>query len=121
MLSYDDYRKDGSGGYSTSKEAMKLYDSASYDNCVKVCKIRAPKTDTQAGMSGTTADYRTGTSGYDVFYKKCSNGLCPLDTVAGEELLADCACPDDFAEAASIMSALEEASKDILCSSSGGW
>ena len=120
-LLYDDYRKDGSGGYSTSKEAMKLYDSASYDNCVKVCKIRAPKTDTQAGMSGTTADYRTGISGYDVFYKKCSNGLCPLDTVAGEELLADCACPDDFAEAASIMSALEEASKDILCSSSGGW
>ena len=100
---------------------MKLYDSASYDNCVKVCKIRDPKTDTQAGMSGTTADYRTGTSGYDIFYKKCSSGLCPLDTVAGEELLADCACPDDFAEAASIMSALEEASKDILCSSSGGW
>lgn len=120
-LSYDDYRKDESGGYSTSKEAMQLYDSASYDNCVKVCKIRAPKTDTQAGMSGTTADYRIGTSGYDIFYKKCSNGLCPLDTVAGEELLADCACPDDFAEAASIMSALEEASKDILCSSSGGW
>ncbi len=120
-LYYDDYRKNETGGFSTSKEATNLYASGNYDDCVNVCKVRTPKADTQAGMSGTTADFRSGTAGYDIFYKKCSGGLCPLDTASGDELLADCACPDDFAEAASIMSALEEASKDILCSSSGGW
>lgn len=120
-LYYDDYRKNETGGFSTSKEATNLYATGTYDNCVKVCKIRTPKADTQAGMSGTTADFRSGTAGYDVFYKKCSKGLCQLDTASGEELMADCACADDFAGVASIMSALEEASKDILCSSSGGW
>ncbi|MBI5642606.1 MAG: hypothetical protein HY954_03925 [Deltaproteobacteria bacterium] len=120
-LYYDDYRKSGSGGFSTFNEAVKLYDSGDHGDCIKVCKVRVPETDTQAGMSGTTADYRTDTGSDNTYYKKCADGQCELDTEEGEELMEDCACPDDFAEAASIMSALEEASDDIICSNSGGW
>lgn len=120
-VAYTDYRKDASGNSSNFQEALTTYSPKPSADCIKVCKVSTPITDTQASTSGTTASYRTSTASKNIFYKKCTNTNCQIDTSAGEALLADCACPDDFAQAASIMSALNEASKDIICSSTGGW
>jgi len=114
-LNYQDLRKDKYGNTVTEPNSIALYKKGAYGDCETSCKTRAPKDDTQAGMSCTTSGARTGTSSYDVFYKRCSNGACPLEQ--GEELITDCQCMDDFADAASIMEALKEASKDIMCSS----
>jgi len=121
IVAYTDYRADTSGAFYYSAETLTTPDTGPSSTCIDVCKVEVPTANTQAGLSGTTANYRTSTQSYDIFYKQCSNGQCPLDAAAGEQLLVDCACADDFAEAASIMSALQEASQDILCSSTGGW
>lgn len=120
--SYTDYRANTAGGaFTFTSETMTMAGTDTAPPCIDVCKIEIPATNTQAGLAGTTADFKTSNTGKDIFFKECSAGVCPLDTAAGEVMLLDCACADGFAEAASIMTALQEAGKDLICSSSGAW
>lgn len=91
-----------------------LIDMGSYENCEKACKVKKPLPDTQAGVGGTTSDYRTTTDSYVYEYKRCDNNVCPLEE--GETIVKGCTCMNEFAEAASIMQVLSDASKDLICS-----
>lgn len=110
-MHYEDYNTDTgeTPGYNVD-----LLDMGTYENCEKACKVRKPLPDTEAGVSGTTSDYRTTTASYVDEYRKCNNDICPV--AAGETILKNCACLNDFAEAASTMQVLSDAGKDMICS-----
>ncbi|MDD5532974.1 MAG: hypothetical protein PHC52_09280 [Syntrophales bacterium] len=88
--------------------------SATADKCDKACKTRRPAANASAGTSGTAADYRKSIESQEYFYRKCVSGMCPAE--AGEEIVKACRCITEFAEAASIMSALDAAGRDLICS-----
>ncbi len=113
-LYYQDLRKDDNGNWINESNTISLPPRDPYSDCERACKTKKPSTNTQAGVTGNAAEYQTSTITYDFFYKSCVNNTCPL--VAGEEMVKDCQCINDFAEAASIMESLKEASKDIICS-----
>jgi len=115
-LTFTDQRKDG-GAWTTEGRSLQLGSAAPQTAaaCDQACKTRRPRTDTSAGTSGTTAQYRRSTGSYEFFYRKCISGSCPAE--AGEEIVESCRCISEFAEAASIMAAMDAASHDLICSS----
>jgi len=113
-LYYRDYRKgeDGIWGYMDTTVALNSRDIS--EVCEKACKLRKVKEDTQAGMGGTTAQHRTTILSHEYIYKACINGVCPVGD--GEVIIKSCQCISDFVEAATVMSAVNSASHDIICS-----
>ena len=111
---YKDYRKgeDGSWGYMDTTIALSGRDTS--DVCEKACKLRKIKEDTQAGTMGTTSQNRTTILSYEYIYKACTDGVCPVGD--GEEIVKSCQCISDFSEAATVMSAVNSASHDLICS-----
>ena len=83
-------------------------------NCEKACRVRTQVQDTQAAVSGHTAQYRLSVNSVKEVIKKCYNEKCPLED--GEILIEDCTCLNYFLEAASIMQSIDEAGSDIICS-----
>ncbi|AEA33653.1 hypothetical protein [Hippea maritima] len=117
--SYQDYREDnGSWGYHSGSLTVPF--AGSQNGCMFVCKVKVPEEDTQAYANTNTSQYRS-TNSYVFDYRKCAdnNGSysCPYDTSKGETVVTDCQCINEFAEAATIMNTLENAGKDIICSS----
>ena len=117
-VNYRDYRKTkGSWGYHNGSLSIPL--NGRKNGCINVCKVKVPVDDTQAYANTNTSQYRKIQS--SVFdYRKCTgnNGTtCPVDANKGETVVTSCQCIDEFAEAATIMQTLENAGKDIICSS----
>ncbi len=115
VLTFTDMRKDSSGNWITENDSITLTprDAAS---CQHACKIKRPATNTQAGIAGNASQFQTTISSYSVIYAQCdSNDTCP--TQAGDIVDINCQCINDFAEAATVLSALGEAGKDMICSS----
>ena len=118
-VNYQDYRSDnGSWGYHNGSMTIPL--AGSKQGCMFVCKVRVPVQDTQAYSGTNTSQYRSINS-YAFDYRKCAdnNGsyTCPYNSSKGETVVTNCQCIDEFAEAATIMNTLENAGKDIICSS----
>jgi hypothetical protein len=83
--------------------------------CEQACKTRIPKNDTQVTVSGDVTVMRNPATSYDFFYRVCDqNNHCPTGT--GEEIVEDCQCINEFAEAATIIQTLRVAGKDTICS-----
>ena len=118
-VSYSDYRKKGSGWITENKNLSIPFGKSSSD-CMQVCKVRVPVSDTQATGNENTSMHRS-TSSYVFDYRKCSkiNGkyTCPYSQANNEVLVKSCQCINEFPEAAAIMNTLEHAGKDIICSS----
>ena len=118
-VSYQDYRSsNGSWGYHNGSLTIPL--SGNKNGCMYVCKVKVPEQDTQAYSGTNTSQYRSIHS-YAFDYRKCAynNGTytCPYNPSKGETVVTNCQCIDEFAEAATIMNTLENAGKDIICSS----
>ena len=117
---YTDYRQDEkTKTWQTEGNTFDLgvAQSQPYDTCSKVCKTRKPKQDTQATQSGTTSQYRKDITTYDFYYRQCypSATVCPAG--AGEEIIKDCQCIDEFAETFTLLETIREAGQDAICSS----
>ncbi len=108
---YEDYDPDTGivEGHTTE-----LFDRGDFDTCEKGCKVRRIVQDTQATISGTTADYRDSVSSYEDVYRTCVNGSCPVS--ADETILVDCTCINEFSKAISLMQVMDDASHDMICS-----
>ena len=118
-VNYQDYRSDnGSWGYHNGSLTIPL--TGNKNGCMFVCKVKVPVQDTQAYSNTNTSQYRSIQS-YAFDYRKCAdnNGTytCPYNPSKGETVVTNCQCIDEFAEAATIMNTLENAGKDIICSS----
>jgi hypothetical protein len=114
-FSYQDKTQDASGIWSYSTNSVSADTTGSSENCIKACKTQKSTTNTQASLSGTTAQSNVSTESYEYFYHQCGSSGCPAG--AGEEILADCQCINDFAESAAITEAMNEAGEDMICSS----
>lgn len=113
-LSFQDPRL-GPQGWSVTNSSISLPERDPAAECEIACKTRMAKTDTQVTTTGTVTDMRVPASSYDIFYKTCSSNTCPK--APGEEILIDCQCLNEFAEAATIMQTMRLAGKDLICSS----
>jgi len=76
---------------------------------------------TPAGVQGSAGQYQVNTESFRKVYRACveqSPGLwtCPADASAGEEVIRGCGCLNSFEEAVTVMQLLDEAAKDIICS-----
>jgi len=114
---YKDVVRDASGQWVTSGGTFdtSLAEGNAPQPCEIACKTRKPKTDTQAGTTGVTTDYRKSGASYDLFFRRCEKGRCPAGD--DEEILKDCQCISDFAEAATATLMINNAAKDMICSS----
>lgn len=112
---FQDFRQDENGSWISIGGSIGAPARATFAGCEMACKTRRPIQDTDAGAAGHTGQFRTSTQSYEFFYRSCGGGSCPAGP--GEELLKDCQCIDEFAEAAALMSALERAGEDLICSS----
>ena len=103
------------GGWAVSNDSITLPGRDPSSTCEQACKTRVPKTDTQVTVSGDVTAMRNPATSYDYFYRVCDqNNNCPLGT--GEEIVEDCQCINEFAEAATIIQTLRVAGKDTICS-----
>lgn len=117
-LTYTDVHKDTSGAWTTDNVSTPLgqiTQNPSLKDCDSACKTRKIKSDTQAGVTGNKAQYQTTATAYESFYRLCKEGSCPVG--AGEEIVLDCACLNEFNEAAAVISVLDAAGKDLICTS----
>lgn len=112
-FSYQDKTQDSSGNWTYSTNSVSVDTSGSSENCIEACKTQKATINTQASLSGTTAQSNVSTGSYEYFYHQCSGSGCPAG--AGEEILADCQCINDFAESAAITEAMNEAGEDMIC------
>ena len=111
---YRDYRKTDEGW----QYEENVYDiNGAYRpvvaTCEKACKTRKLVDNTETTVTVRKDSYVTPTS-YQYFYKTCTDAGCPLG--AFEEILKDCQCINEFAEAAVIMQSLRQAGRDLICS-----
>ncbi len=113
-FSYQDKTPDGSGGWTYTSNTVSVDTSGGASSCMTACKTRKPATDTQASLTGNASQADVSTSRWQFFYKSCVGGSCPVDK--GEQVLIDCQCISEFADAASIMETLNQAGKDVICS-----
>jgi len=86
--------------------------------CLMACKTRKPITAPEATVAGTSSGFQVNPSSYNFYYKQCVNSVCPLDV--DEEMLKDCQCVNEFAEAALVMQSLRMGGQDLVCSSGAG-
>lgn len=115
---YKDLRKDDNGNWFNEDVTTHLGGREVYGDCEQACKVQKGKTDTQASETGNTSQYRVSTQSNTFLYKVCTAGSCPAD--ADEQIVKDCQCINEFAEAASIMQSLRTAGQDMVCSSGKG-
>ncbi len=83
--------------------------------CEQACKLRKPADNTKASTYGNASQVQNSSVTYNMIYKRCTDSGCPVGD--GEELLKDCQCINEFAEAVSILAVLGAASNDATCSS----
>lgn len=114
-LYYRDYRKTQTGWqYEDNTYDMSGAYRPTVGACETACKTRKLVDDTKTTIATKKDDFVTPST-YQFFYKQCTSTGCPL--TQGEELLLDCRCINEFAEAALIMQSLRQAGKDLICSS----
>jgi hypothetical protein len=102
------------GGWTSANGSIALPGRDPSATCEQACKTRIPKNDTQVTVSGDVTAMRNPATSYDFFYRVCDqNNHCPAGQ--GEEVVMDCQCINDFAEAATIIQTLRVAGKDTIC------
>ncbi len=114
---YTDYRKTDSGAwvYENTTTDVSHVARPSSISCETACKTRKLRANTSTTVTDTKTDFLTTSNSYDFYYKTCSGGTCPVET--GEEVIKNCQCINDFAEAALIMQILRSSGQDFICSS----
>lgn len=112
-LDYEDLRQVG-GGWLTEAASLQVPPAPDFAECEPLCKTRRLADQAQVSHAGQAADLKTGIATYEFFYHPCRDGRCPA--TATEEILQDCQCLDEFAEAATILQALRLAGRDQVCS-----
>ncbi|HOD72725.1 MAG TPA: hypothetical protein PKO27_17015 [Deltaproteobacteria bacterium] len=112
---YRDYRKTETGWqYEDSTYDMSGAYRPIVGACETACKTRRLVDDTKTTIATKKDDFVTPST-YQFFYKKCTEAGCPVGP--SEDIVRDCQCMNEFAEAAVIMQSLRQAGRDIICTS----
>lgn len=102
---------------------ISLHSSAqTYDNCEKVCKVRANASTSgvsvnQGNQSTVQNTYLTNNTADKEVFRSCKlvSGTWTCPTEAGEVITTNCGCINEFPKAAAAISTVKEASKDMIC------
>jgi hypothetical protein len=103
-------------GWTVANVSIDLPERELGADCELACKTRVPKKDTQITTDGNVTDLRVPNTSYDIFYRTCSDGVCPVEDPS-EEIVDNCQCINDFVDAAVFIQTLRLAGKDNICSS----
>jgi len=114
-FAFKDTRQDtDKKSWTTDDQTIEINPVAPPLDCEMVCKTRKSVRDTQAAGAGVTTDYQNAPERYDTLYHVCeADNPCPAGP--DEEIVKDCQCLNEFAEAASIMMVLDAARHDMTC------
>jgi hypothetical protein len=111
LIHYEEY--DPTTGVTTAKSAT-LPKVPEYGPCEMACKVQKNTTNTQTGAEANTWEYQNSVASIQIIYKSCGpEKVCPAEP--GEIINQDCACLDEFANAASHMQVMEDAANDMIC------
>ena len=111
LIMYEEY--DPTTGVTTAKSSA-LPAVPEYGPCEMACKVQKNTTNTQTGVEANTWEYQNSVASIQVIYKSCGpEEVCPVEP--GETIIQDCACLDEFANAASHMQVMEDAANDMIC------
>lgn len=115
-FNYNDQRMDTkTGAWTADSGTLNVQGLDIGKDCQFVCKTRKLVDSAGVTQAGPSTKQRSSTQSYEFSYKTCdTDNKCPAE--AGEEILKDCQCLSEFAEATSIMMSLDAASKDLICS-----
>jgi hypothetical protein len=116
---YNDETQNASGSWvQTTNNPLDMQSLTSYGSCESACEVKAPTANTQAGinMNITQNALPSTTATFNFYYRTCPDGVtCPVN--AGETIMQNCQCLDQFANAAGVMQTLRMGGQDIVCSS----
>ena len=114
-FTYSDVLKDESGNVSSLSYTADLAPiSPSTSSCTTACIVKVPKQASDVSLVGPLTVVRTEGDSWNEEYRPCTQGFCPVN--AGEIVKVDCSCIDQFAEVTGTLSAINSASKDMICS-----
>lgn len=116
-LSFTDTMKDKDGNwFDNATSSIPLPPVPPVPTCELACKTRKASLDTQVSLAGTVNTMRKdGSDNYSYAYRPCVNNACPAQ--AGEEIMLDCQCINEFSQAAVIIQTLRLSGNDNICSS----
>lgn len=116
-FSFSDTTKGKDGSWvDKASSGITLPANPNVPTCEPACKTRKSSTDTQISVSGPVGAMRKdGADTYSYAYRPCINNSCPAEP--GEEILLDCQCINEFAQAAVIIQTLRLSGNDNICSS----
>lgn len=122
-VQYTDMRKDADTGvWTTDTHTLQWNVPAPSAGCQQVCKTRKTVDNASVNMNGPVTNERTTPDQYEFAYKVCTGNAsgvggttCPIES--GETILKACQCLNEFADAASALTALQEAARDMICTS----
>ena len=112
-MTFQDYNPDTS---ETTDYSVTLPPREDVERYKKSCRVRVPIEDTQASLTGNTSMYRDTINTFREVLKPCDGDTCPVGS--GETLIEGCQCTNYFLQTTSILQVMNDASKDIICSSS---
>lgn len=111
-LNYDDYL---SG--SIVSGSVNIHEHPAYNSCEMVCKVSRASKSSGANIAGHQGEENRNIDSVTEIYKVCElvggSWSCPVD--AGENMVENCACLNEFENAISTLSAIKEASQDLIC------
>ena len=113
MMTFQDYNPETN---ETTDYSVTLPPREDMEHCEKSCRVRVPVEDTQASLSGNTSMYRDTINSFREVLKPCNGDTCPVGP--GETLIEGCQCTNYFLQTTSILQLMNDASKDMICSSS---
>ena len=114
-LTFQDPRL-GETGWTVANGSIDISGRQLGADCELGCKTRIPKKDTQVTTGGNANDLRVPSMSYDIFYRTCTDGGCPVEDPS-EEIVDNCKCMNEFVETAVFVQTLRLAGKDNICSS----
>jgi hypothetical protein len=114
-MSYNDYYLSGSTWTtgSSSYATSNVY-RGNVESCQQACKTAMNVNNTSTNVAYKKSDVSLDAMTPAYYYHACTSAGCPAG--AGETVVTDCQCIDDFAEAAVIMQILRKGAQDIICS-----
>ncbi len=120
VLTFDDIRKEKSGGYTVFPGQKLNIELGEGEACPKVCKVKVLEQEQEIGEGGPLGEKNTTYPKVRYDFRECLNEgtVCPYDSKKGEEMVSQgCACLSDINEVLVSLQTLRLIGQDIICTS----
>ncbi len=112
-FSYTDQRHDEAGAVVVDTGSIGI-DVTEGGHCIYACKLAVLSENTQADGYRVATDYERNPATSMYIYRTCRDGICPHG--AGESVVKECQCLNEFNETVAAVETLRQAGIDMICS-----